>query len=844
MNHSFSDWTSKLEQSFQERNSDELEIIKTILTEIPNPTSQTLREVLNKSTHLYVDKDRLKISIAVLKCATFCREPYPEDYKTLCAILKIVLKARLPLSHEELLLFLKFLADLSEIDPKLLPVTEVIGQIETNLISAPIPTDWQPLLEKVYQTLDASISKKTKPLQSLLKRISDLSSNSIINRLKPDEGWVDLMRQDVGQMEEAKRRLWEKLLSLMVTVKPEPPRKSWDIHASVIEPEDMLNFDMEEHQKKYWEEYNKEFFKLAVSTQWRHLIDEQIEEIGLHEFNEFRAKWLQSVVSSKPGTLSQLSINRELLRGLIWTAENSQDNELARLLRIVAESLFRRNSPLGLTCVRMLASIKTPECLEELSHLFNQVKAETQRNPIEGARALLADQIGISSADLNDLPLPDSGFTELGKRVEILSGFRAELVVTEAGNVELNWYKPNGQPQKSVPAKVKREHTAKLSNLKTTAKEVKSTLSTAHQRIESAYLKQLSWDVDHWRERYIDHPIAGTLGRRLIWQVEQEGEVNIIGFDNKNLVDVEGQSQELSPAAKVTLWHPLNQESQETLAWREWLMTHKIRQPFKQAHREIYLLTDAERTTENYSNRFAAHIVRQSRFRTLAKTRGWKSEYLGNWDTSDNCFSTKELPEWGLRAEFSVAWASEETANAGGFFFLTTDQVKFYPQEGHVPLNLEQVPPLPFSEIMRDVDLFIGVCSLGNDPNWQNGAFEPYWQTYSFGELSETAITRREVLKQIIPRLKIADQCSFADRFLFVRGNLRTYRIHLGSSNILMEPNEEYLCIVPQNSSVGNFFLPFEGDERLSVILSKAFLHADDSSITDPTIMNQIQRKE
>jgi hypothetical protein len=39
----------------------------------------------------------------------------------------------------------------------------------------------------------------------------------------------------------------------------------------------------------------------------------------------------------------------------------------------------------------------------------------------------------------------------------------------------------------------------------------------------------------------------------------------------------------------------------------------------------------------------------------------------------------------------------------------------------------------------------------------------------------------------------------------------------------------------------GNVFLPFEGDSMLAVILSKAFLLADDTAITDPTITHQIR---
>ena len=35
--------------------------------------------------------------------------------------------------------------------------------------------------------------------------------------------------------------------------------------------------------------------------------------------------------------------------------------------------------------------------------------------------------------------------------------------------------------------------------------------------------------------------------------------------------------------------------------------------------------------------------------------------------------------------------------------------------------------------------------------------------------------------------------------------------------------------------------LPFEGDDTLSVILSKAFLLADDAHISDPTIRRQLK---
>jgi hypothetical protein len=58
-----------------------------------------------------------------------------------------------------------------------------------------------------------------------------------------------------------------------------------------------------------------------------------------------------------------------------------------------------------------------------------------------------------------------------------------------------------------------------------------------------------------------------------------------------------------------------------------------------------------------------------------------------------------------------------------------------------------------------------------------------------------------------------------------------------------MEPNDRYLCIVPQQGGAQSgerLFLPFEGDTILAVILSKAFLLAEDKKITDPSITRQI----
>ena len=198
-------------------------------------------------------------------------------------------------------------------------------------------------------------------------------------------------------------------------------------------------------------------------------------------------------------------------------------------------------------------------------------------------------------------------------------------------------------------------------------------------------------------------------------------------------------------------------------------------------------------------------------------------------------------------------------AGTGTYQYASPNQVRFYPLDAPLnsthygysfyegpaePLPLEQIPPLLFSEVMRDVDLFIGVTSIGNDPTWQDegpqGLYSQYWREYSFGELGTQAQARKDLLSRLLPRLALAKTCTIEGRFLKVRGALRTYKIHLGSGNILMEPNDQYLCIVQDQGKGDGIFLPFEGDTRFALILSKAFLLSEDARITDPTITRQI----
>ena len=453
--------------------------------------------------------------------------------------------------------------------------------------------------------------------------------------------------------------------------------------------------------------------------------------------------------------------------------------------------------------------------------------------------------------------LPDLGFDKNGVLRTPVGEHTASITVPGptailVGGVELTWTGPDGKRRNGVPASVRRDHADRVAELRTLVKQVGNQLTTFGRALESGYSSEKTWPYLRWRAELATNPLARAVTERLIWEVEVEPGRWRAGMPPA-AADVEGVAAGFEdvagdrfavPAdgAAVRLWHPIRAGVDEIRSWRELLIQREIRQPFKQAFREIHLLTPAEVQTQRYSNRFAAHIVAYRRFFAMLRERGWGSTMLGGWDGGESSQGYGEFAGGQWRAGFR----HEYVHPVGEVQYASTDQVRFERRrDGRwQPVDLADVPALVFSEAMRDIDLFVAVTSVAADADWADRGEHPYAeyrQTAGFGELTAIAEVRRDALQRIVPRLAIADRCHFEGRYLVVRGDLRTYKIHLGSANILMEPDGSYLCIVAaRQKRRDRIFLPFEED-RLSVILSKALLLADDSRITDESILRQIK---
>ncbi|TDC19010.1 DUF4132 domain-containing protein [Streptomyces sp. 8K308] len=569
--------------------------------------------------------------------------------------------------------------------------------------------------------------------------------------------------------------------------------------------------------------------------------------------------------------------NATPLRGLAWLASLLPPHQdTVRALGALVETSLRKVPGVGPRSPKVanagvvaLSRLDDEAALAELARLAARVTYKATAKLLDAALLDRAAALGLTREEVEELAVPTYGLISVGAAVVPL-GEATALLSASGTRATLTWRTAAGKQVKGAPAAVRRDHPEKLAALRASVKDIDKMLTAQRDRLDRQFLARRTWAYETWRQRLLDHPLVGTLARRLLWTVDGTA----VGFADDALRTLADAPVTPAPDARVTLWHPVDRDPEEVAAWRDWLERHAVTQPFKQAHREVYLLTDAERATRTYSNRFAAHVLRQHQFHSLAAVRGWRNRLRLAVDDSLPP-AVRELPEWGLRAEYWIHGDSagpggrDDLTDSGSFLRLRTDQVRFYPLDapenlahcdGHwpyemwlrdgrdpvEPLPIEEIPPLVLSEVLRDVDLFVGVASVGNDPTWQDGGpggrYREYWTSYGFGELNATAETRRALLERLVPRLAIADRCTLDGRFLLVRGERHTYKIHLGSTNVLISPSDRYLCIVPTSRTAEqpSGYLPYEGDHTLAVILSKAMLLARDTEITDRTILSQL----
>lgn len=235
-------------------------------------------------------------------------------------------------------------------------------------------------------------------------------------------------------------------------------------------------------------------------------------------------------------------------------------------------------------------------------------------------------------------------------------------------------------------------------------------------------------------------------------------------------------------------------------------------QPFKQIFRELYLVTKTEQNDKNRSQRYTGQQIQPTQAMAL-----WGSR---RWNTQDGVF--KVFHAEGLICDVDFTYAPFTAVEVEG---LTVGEISFRKRDDYKSLPLKQVPPMVFSEAMRDIDLVVSVAHRGGvDP-----------------EASASTVEMRATLVEETCRLLGLKNVKLKAPHATIQGELGQYSLHLGSGSVHRMPGG-FVCIVPIHAQHrGRLFLPFaDNDPKTAEIVSKVLLLAKDKEIQDPTILSQL----
>ena len=551
------------------------------------------------------------------------------------------------------------------------------------------------------------------------------------------------------------------------------------------------------------------------------------------------------------------------LCGFVWATHFLPVEQVLPVIYGLASQCFRKdpesggilNEKLGNACVWVLENMADGAGAPALARLLSAVRYPKVKARINKALDNAAAARGISRDELDDLAAPDHGMSSGERRIPIGPG--AAIIRMKGAKPVLSWENGKGRETKAPPGVLRENHAEEVKAARALVKEISKDLATHRQRLEGFYLKDRILPFERWRACYADHGTMALLARRLLWSaVWPDGRTRTILPTAAGMEDVSGQPVDC-PGASISLWHPLMAGPGEIAAWRARLKALGIIQPFRQVWRETYELTAAERHTATYSNRFAAHIMRQHQFINLARINGWRAAHRMWVDAPNDEPVRIHIPAHELYAEFWVEGAGGEddppVLDSGAYIYVASDRLKFCRLDENAQwgrgedVPLEAVPPIVFSEIMRHCDLFTSVASIGTDAQWMDrgrdanhpSQWDDYWSNAHEADLSALATNRREVLAALLPSLKDAGAFTLEERHLRVRGKRNEYLVHLGSGGVLLLPGKKHVCIVAKQGARPPQ-LPYEGDDMLALILSKALLLAHDDRIRDEVILRQI----
>ncbi|MFP5392796.1 MAG: DUF4132 domain-containing protein [Gammaproteobacteria bacterium] len=325
----------------------------------------------------------------------------------------------------------------------------------------------------------------------------------------------------------------------------------------------------------------------------------------------------------------------------------------------------------------------------------------------------IAERAGWSQDELADRTIPTGGLDEHGV-LTLPYGSRTFTVTLDA-KMKPVLKDADGKPVAALPAPRQTDDEEAIKEgkalLATCKKEVKQVIDVQTPRLYEAMCSGRQWPVAEWRACLQQHPVAGRLVQRLVWQALDPSGAVLASFrpsEDGTLIDWRDEEVDLPGDAQVRLAHAVLMPAQEAAAWSRHLKDYKISALFEQMKR----VPDADASPDRFVGWMSDTFTLRSAFTKLGYQRGVAEDGPIFVDYNKEFVSAGV----GVRIEFSGNTLPEENHPAALKSLSFYSLERFRGGEREVPPA--RVPPVLLAEALLD---YATVAEVGSfDAGWRD----------------------------------------------------------------------------------------------------------------------------
>ncbi|HEX6095229.1 MAG TPA: DUF4132 domain-containing protein [Thermoanaerobaculia bacterium] len=359
----------------------------------------------------------------------------------------------------------------------------------------------------------------------------------------------------------------------------------------------------------------------------------------------------------------------------------------------------------------VLAAIGSDVALMHLHGIAQKAKFKGLQEKAREKIEELAAHRGLTAEELADRLVPDLGLEDDGSMTldfgprSFRVGFDEHLrpYVKDAQGKKL----PDlPKPGKSDDAAKSREATERWKALK---KDAKTLAGQQVLRLEMVMCSRRRFDVEVFRQFFVEHPLVQHLARSLVWGA-YDGEGRLLSTfrvsEDRTFADENDHAYQLPVGARMGVVHPYEMTDAVAAAWEQLFGDYDIFQPWRQLGREVYRSTAREQAAMELT-RWTDVTVPTRKLLGLDQ-RGWRRGPAGDGGVAT--WYGKPLP-----SGHEIRLALDPGIDAGAALASdeqTLGEVTIAKQgagwRGVSVMKFGELDPIVFSELVRDLEALRG----------------------------------------------------------------------------------------------------------------------------------------